>query len=305
MEECIKEIDGIRVDGYVIFKSKEDQVKLKYPGEKEEGISFHHGKFIMRLREKARSSINVTCLEGNCVDLIKCPVTDRYIGVVAKPKISGVKTSYYAPLTIIADGCFSSFRKTFVSKATISKSNFVGLLLKNCALPHPNYGHVILAQPCPILLYQIGTSDTRMLVDIPNPMPKISNGDMNTYLEEQIGPQLPESVQPSFYEALKIERIRSMPCSWLPATKNDTEGAIILGDAQNMRHPLTGGGMTVALWDVVHLRDILSTQTDLTRADLVMTALEELHWRRKKLSTVVNILANALYELFSAGNGNS
>jgi squalene monooxygenase len=36
-----------------------------------------------------------------------------------------------------------------------------------------------------------------------------------------------------------------------------TIGAILLGDAFNMRHPLTGGGMTVVLNDVILLREML------------------------------------------------
>ena len=35
-------------------------------------------------------------------------------------------------------------------------------------------------------------------------------------------------------------------------------GALLLGDSFNMRHPLTGGGMTVGLTDVVALRDRLA-----------------------------------------------
>ncbi len=177
------------------------------------------------------------------------------------------------------------------------------LVLKDCDLPHSNHGHVILAKPSPALLYQIGTHDTRFLVDIPNPLPKSSTGELQSYLLDSVGPQLPASVRPSFERALQEDRIRSMPCCWLPATKNQSVGAIALGDAQNMRHPLTGGGMTVAFWDVVYLTELLKDIPDLNDRDLVHKKLQQLHWKRKSLSSVINILANALYELFSAGSG--
>ena len=48
-----------------------------------------------------------------------------------------------------------------------------------------------------------------------------------------------------------------MPNSWLPPSTNRTPGMVILGDAMNMRHPLTGGGMTVAFNDVVLLRGVV------------------------------------------------
>ena len=42
-------------------------------------------------------------------------------------------------------------------------------------------------------------------------------------------------------EAVDKERLRSMPNGFLPPSMNRCEGVIMLGDAMNMRHPLTGG----------------------------------------------------------------
>lgn len=40
-------------------------------------------------------------------------------------------------------------------------------------------------------------------------------------------------------------------------------GVLLLGDAYNMRHPLTGGGMSVALNDVIIWRSLLKNIPDL------------------------------------------
>lgn len=40
-------------------------------------------------------------------------------------------------------------------------------------------------------------------------------------------------------------------------------GVLLLGDAYNMRHPLTGGGMSVALNDVMIWRSLLQNIPDL------------------------------------------
>lgn len=62
----------------------------------------------------------------------------------------------FAPLIFLCDGCFSNFRKQLVSEqVNVTGSNFVGIILENCKLPFPNYGHVILADPGPILSYQV------------------------------------------------------------------------------------------------------------------------------------------------------
>ncbi len=93
-----------------------------------------------------------------------------------------------------------------------------------------------------------------------------------------------------------------MPNSFLAPSKNKLHGAIVLGDAMNMRHPLTGGGMTVALWDVYHMTNLLALE-DLNNTSRVKSKLSQLHWKRKSRSSVINILAHGLYSLFSAGDG--
>ena len=40
-------------------------------------------------------------------------------------------------------------------------SFFVGLILRGCSLPWPNYGHVVLARPSPILFYPISSTEVR------------------------------------------------------------------------------------------------------------------------------------------------
>ncbi|RKO89480.1 squalene epoxidase-domain-containing protein [Blyttiomyces helicus] len=308
LEGCLEGIDAITCNGYAVFYPNEE-VLLPYPLDKShnEGKSFHHGRFVSNLRKAAKESPNVTALEGTVSSLITCPVSDRVLGVSFSQKNAdgeSASQNAYAPLTIVADGCFSKFRKEYITKDVTCSSNFVGFVLTDCPLPHPNHGHVVLAKPSPILLYQIGTHDTRILVDIPGKLPSVSNGDLKKYMMDVVGPQLPKAVQPSFLKAIESDRPRSMPNSWLPPSTNRREGVILLGDAMNMRHPLTGGGMTVALWDVIHLRKALARDVvpDLGESTRVMAQMVKLHWKRKPLASVVNILAQALYKLFSAGD---
>lgn len=76
----------------------------------------------------------------------------------------------------------------------------------------------------------------------------------------------------------------------------------MLGDAMNMRHPLTGGGMTVGLNDVVLLSELLSPEKvpKLENTKMVLAQMSTFHWRRKDITAVINILAQALYALFAA-----
>ena len=70
-------------------------------------------------------------------------------------------------------------------------SCFVGLVLENCQLPFANHGHVILADPSPILFYSISSTEVRCLVDVPGQkLPSVANGEMANYLKTVVAPQV-------------------------------------------------------------------------------------------------------------------
>ncbi|KAI9140932.1 squalene epoxidase-domain-containing protein [Paraphysoderma sedebokerense] len=321
LANCTSNIDAIDVHGYTIFNHN-DTCQLTYPenddGTKPIGKSFHHGRFIMALRESCKKIANVTILEATVTDLIKDSSSDCVIGVSSTRKIketedeafssidtASIDMKFHAPITVVADGCFSKFRKEYITATPKTRSHFVGFILDDCPLPYPNYGHVILANPSPVLMYQIGTHDTRVLVDVPGKIPSAKDGGLKRYMEQVVSPQIPTVIRSSFLKALTNQRLRVMPNSFLRPTKQTNAGVIFLGDSQNMRHPLTGGGMTVALSDVVLLRSLLSTSRFSTfegKQDEIVQVCKQWYWKRKGLSSVVNILAMALYDLFSAGD---
>lgn len=318
LEECLEEIDSVRVKGYEVIYYGHG-VEIPYPenagdaeagsqatteGQKNrpEGRSFHHGRFIRRLREVAMREENISVVESTVTDVVKCGHTDQIVGVQCLTK--GEKDVYFGQLTVLADGYASKFRKQYIPRTVVSKSRFWGLELIDADLPRPLHGHVILGSGAPVLLYQIGTRETRALVDVPEGLESASakNGGVKDHLRNVVLPSLPESVKPSFERALAEGKLRSMPNSFLPPSVNRVPGMVILGDAMNMRHPLTGGGMTVAFNDVVLLRDLLNPDIVPEMGDtrVVLKQMERFHWRRKNLTSVINILAQALYSLFAA-----
>lgn len=359
---------------------------------RKEGRSFHHGRFIDSLRRKviaaskeqqqAAGSPHVRVMEATVKNLIACESSGRIIGVSASVKPQqqqsgdageeAVTRNFYAPLTVVADGCFSKFRSTTGSTVTVSapasaatsaaesdgeepaapalavvsssqqsaaagpsrssttslrrrrvrhepvakvatRSHFVGLILDNVPLPRPHHGTVCLTPSGPVLLYQIAdkANETRMLIDVKVPagskLPSVGDGSLKRHLEEHYLPHLPEAFLPSIQHALDTQRLRTMPNSFLPpkmqGRRGAREGVVMVGDSWNMRHPLTGGGMTVALSDAVLLAGYLRRDTeldDLHDWETIRHRLQEWHWRRKNLSGVVNVLSIALYDLFGA-----
>ncbi|PWZ07250.1 Squalene monooxygenase [Zea mays] len=270
LQDCVEEIDAQRVLGYALFKDGRN-TKLAYPLEKFHsdvaGRSFHNG--------------SVQLEQGTVTSLLEENGTVK--GVQYKTK-SGEELKAYAPLTIVD-----------------VPSCFVGLVLENCQLPHPNHGHVILANPSPILFYPISSTEVRCLVDVPGQkVPSIASGEMANYLKTVVAPQIPPEIYDSFIAAIDKGSIRTMPNRSMPAAPLPTPGALLMGDAFNMRHPLTGGGMTVALSDIVVLRNLLKPLRNLHDASSLCKYLESFYTLRKPVASTINTLAGALYKVFSA-----
>ncbi|KAJ4845179.1 Squalene epoxidase 1 [Turnera subulata] len=301
LEDCVGDIDAQRVLGYALFMDGK-RTRLSYPLEKFHsdvaGRSFHNGRFIQRMREKASTLPNVRLEQGTVTSLIEEKGTIK--GVTYKTK-AGDELTALAPLTIVCDGCFSNLRRSLCDPKVDVPSCFVGLVLENCQLPFPNHGHVVVAEPSPILFYQISSTEVRCLVDVPGQkVPSISNGEMVKYLKTVVAPQVPPEIYESFVAAVDKGNIRTMPNRSMPASPHPTPGALLMGDAFNMRHPLTGGGMTVALSDIVLLRNLLRPLRNMDDAPTLCKYLESFYTLRKPVASTINTLAGALYKVFSA-----
>ncbi|XP_004485653.1 squalene monooxygenase SE1-like isoform X2 [Cicer arietinum] len=303
LEDCVDEIDAQKVFGYALYKDGKN-TKLSYPLKKfnvdVSGRSFHNGRFIQRMRDKASSLQNVKLEQGTVTSLIE--ENGIIKGVYYKTK-NGQELTTKAPLTIVCDGCFSNLRRSLCNSKVEVPSHFVGLVLENCNLPYANHGHVILGDPSLILFYPISSTEIRCLVDVSGQkLPSLGNGDMTHYLKTVVVPQVPEELQCSFVEAIDKGNIRSMPNRSMAACPYPKPGALLMGDAFNMRHPLTGGGMTVALSDIVLLRDLLRPLHHLHHASALCKYLESFYTLRKPVASTINTLAGALYKVFCASS---
>jgi squalene monooxygenase len=202
-----------------------------------------------------------------------------------------------ARLTIACDGCASTLRKRVSRDSSVSVySRFVGLVLHIDRLPFPAHGHVVLADPAPILFYPISSSEVRCLVDIPSTV----RTPIGEHMLHQLAPQVPEPLRAAFIKAVLAGGFKAMPNRVMADAPAVIPGAVLLGDSFNMRHPLTGGGMTVALSDVALIRELLRTVPNFGDLPAVDLALKTFYKRRKSLSSTINILANALYSVFCA-----
>ncbi|KAL2322420.1 hypothetical protein Fmac_026799 [Flemingia macrophylla] len=302
LEDCVEQIDAQRMLGNVIFKD-EKKTKLQYPLEKFSydvaGRAFHNGRFIQRMREKASALENVRMEQGTVTSLLKQD-NKSIIGVQYKTK-DGQELKAYAPLTVVCDGGFSKLRQSLCHPKVKVLSYFVCLILENCQLPFEKYGHIILADPSPIFFFRISNTMVRCTVDVPGQ--KIPPDGMANYLKTMVASQIPRELRSAFISAIDRGTIKIMPVSSMPADPYPTTpGALLLGDAFNMRHAWLGGGMTVALSDIVVLRDLLKPICDLNDSTSLCNHLESFYILRKPMASTINTLSDALYKVISVSS---
>jgi len=379
LDDCVKDyIDAVKVEGYVIIDptiiaadGKAIKQILKYPqndpttsseyfgfisnSAKDKnpplGRSFHHGKFVQRLREKAMKHPSINVIEGTVTKLLEEKGNSEVIVGVeykvtvkstksdtnttdvdqlvtpAEQKTSNKSTTHqlYSKLTLVADGIWSSQRRHLSPSTVKNSDNWVGLIVSHDSMqspiPYPLHGHVILTEPSPCLIYQISSTETRVLVDVKGSLPSIQDGSMEKFMKEKIAPQMPEEFRGAFIEAVtpgnpRSSEYKSMPSKFFGAANSLKKGAYLIGDALNMRNPLTGGGMTVCIRDSEFLAYCFS-DIDLTKfgddknstntiADLHEILAQRYSYflsKRVDYAGTINVLACALHGVFSTPGG--
>jgi squalene monooxygenase len=305
LEDCLEGIDAQRVNGYVMYKQGE-QASLLYPtdthGPDVAGRSFHNGRFVQKLRLRAAAVPQVCMRQGTVKRLVSADGEEWREGTVVAGvayRRAGEDSDRVAraSLTVVCDGMYSTLRNGLSTPDIKLPSYFVGLILSGCRLPVAHQACVVLANPSPILFYPISTAEVRCLVDVPGlKLPSVQTGAMAEHLRS-LAEQVPEVLREAYLEAVEKGAFRSMQNKLMAAQPLHQAGALLLGDAFNMRHPLTGGGMTVALHDTKLLCDMLGGPLDL--ADPVLTAKQTYAYytRRKPWAATINTLANALYKV--------
>lgn len=279
-------------------------LRLDYPkdpatGKTLEGRAFHNGRLLMSLRDAVRRQPSAELRQGSVTALLE-DETGRVTGVSYKTS-SGEQRSVTAPLTVVCDGLFSSLRKTLTTNTFQVRSRFLGLVLKDVDYPLAEGGNVILAEPTPILLYPISSNEGRMLIDFPGDIPTNEDGALTRHLLTHTMQQLPACARPSFERAVKEGAFKAMPNRQLSARPVARPGTLLIGDALNVRHPLTGGGMTVAFTDVQHVLDLCDARVrDWNDLRAIDRMVQEHYSTRSAPVAAINILADALYDVFGS-----
>eukprot|EP00002_Diphylleia_rotans_P039526 TRINITY_DN918_c0_g1_i4.p1 TRINITY_DN918_c0_g1~~TRINITY_DN918_c0_g1_i4.p1 ORF type:complete len:534 (+),score=139.58 TRINITY_DN918_c0_g1_i4:39-1640(+) len=300
LSECVEGIDSCHTRGYQIHH-KGEVTTIVYPddeGKMTVGRGFHHGRFIMNLRKALLKEPNITVVEATVKGIVE--EKGRVVGLKYRGTNDTEDQVFNADLTIVCDGSYSNLRRHVAPNAqTSSESAFVGFIVPVDCLPSesndPLYGHVLLTKEAIVLAYPISSTEVRLFVDVKNSVPA---GGVETYIREKVAPLIPEKLRNAMFAEMEAGRMRSRKTLVMPPQESKFKpGVFLLGDSFNCRHPLTGGGMTVAFSDCYQLAKALNG-VDFSDTMQMRSAFETFKEERKALSATINILAAGLYGVF-------
>ena len=295
--DLLEGFDAQTVDGYALIQD-DQKTTIPYPNH-HIGMGLHNGRFLQKIRASALANKSVTKIHGKALQLLE---NDRQeiIGVSYREELSSEIKSIHAPLTITSDGFFSNFRDDLSNNEKTVTSYFIGLILNNCDMPFPKHGHVFLSGPTPFICYPISSHEVRLLIDFPGELlPR--KALLQAHLDANVTPYIPEGMLSSYNQAIETGGFKVMPNHYMAAKPIARKGAVMLGDALNMRHPLTGGGLTAVFSDIQILSSHLLAMPDFYNTDLIHKKIEAYYRDRQSANANLNILANALYGVMSNG----
>jgi len=295
LRQLLDGFDAQPVDGYALLQGDE-KTTIPYP-QHYTGMGLHNGRFLQKIRSSALQNESVTQIHGKALQLLENE-SHEIIGVSYRESITSEIKSIHAPLTITSDGFFSNFREDLSNNEKTVTSYFIGLILKDCEMPFPKHGHVFLSGPTPFICYPISSHEVRLLIDFPGEqLPR--KQFLQAHLDANVTPYIPECMLNSYEQAMQAGGFKVMPNHYMAAKPIIRKGAVMLGDALNMRHPLTGGGLTAVFSDIQILSAHLLAMPDFSSIDLIHEKIEAYYRDRQHANANLNILANALYGVMS------
>ena len=293
-ESFLDNIDAQPVYGYdMIFEEKDSHIPYPNKNGEPSGYGFRNGAFLQNIRKHILAQNNITVIEGRVTELIE--KENVITGVSFLPKGAAKEEILRADLTIVTDGPMSKFRDELSNPHKKVNGHFLGLLLKNCELPYPNHGHMFMGNHPPFVIYPVTSNAWRILIDFKGEQAPKFGPDFKKFLLETFAGHIPQSARTSFVDAVDEGNFKMFPNHRLPAMPIKKAGAVLLGDSLNMRHPLTGGGMTAVFADVKNLGENLETVKDFSDKKAVSKAVQKYYDTRHLGTQTTNILADGLY----------
>jgi len=192
----------------------------------------------------------------------------------------------------VSDGRHSKLRSLIGAAEETRLLSFTAAVLTDpTPLPHEEYAHVFLGDWGPILAYALGSGAVRVCIDLPVDLGKGAS-QLRGFVSRACAPALPEPLRGALLDALEREAPELCATHAITTRRCTAPGVALVGDAAGCAHPLTAGGMTIAL------NDIATLARELDRSPSTDVALARYEARRYAFVRAREVLVEVLYDLF-------
>ena len=240
------------------------------------GLVCEHETLVERLRETVAAKPGIDYLVRARVREIE--------GESVAFSLNGASEQLTARRVVGADGRASAVRRSLgLSTGIEACSRMIGVVLDDVHLPLEGYGHLLLGGPGPILIYRVGDTRVRVIVDIP--LDHWAPGDPLGLLLDAYAGLVPETIRPAFVEALHAGKFHAAANGLRPRVTYGSPDRVLIGDAAGHYHPMTAMGMTLGFGDA-HTLAMSENFDDFANRRFLATRAPEL-------------LAMGLYEVFA------
>lgn len=259
--------------GFAFFSDDGTAPVLLPYAARERALAIEHSVLLSTLRQAIARTPRVTYVPHARVRSV-APGTVGY-------RVDGAAHEVHAGLVVGADGRNSAVRSSCYGprNAPPAVSHMAGLLVADAALPHEDYGHVLLGGPGPLLMYRVSERHVRLCLDVP-----VGSAVRSPEaLFHAFAPVLPHAMRGPFRDALEHDRVLWAANRLAARSHYGAPGVALVGDAVGTTHPLTAAGMTLGVLDALTLAEC---------GDVHAYAR-----RRARMSHVPEVLSRALYEV--------
>ena len=287
------ETDGlpgaIPIRGFQVFREEGGRaVELPYDVNLQSaphGNALEHGMIRATLQAAAARLPDVALWRG--VRVAEVDVSQR--GDVARVTIAsaGKRETVACRMVVGADGASSAIRRfAGIGHSRRNLSHISGYLVDAAALPTTGFGHIFMTRTAPVLAYETGDGQARVMFDR-----LLSSDETPAEHRRHAAALLPNRLRAAVDDAVAAQRGLSFVSADVFVDTVGKGRLVLVGDAAGSCHPLTASGISVAIGDAARLRQALrDTAGDVERAIKVYAQ------RRRRSQRARRLLASALHE---------
>ena len=278
----LEEAGGVPVNGFAVLPGPHVLPYKDVPGLTTQGLAIEHTTMAETLLDAVSKLPHVTLWRGARITGLDLSKTAHATVTVSH---EGSEDQLHTQLLVAADGRSSHLRgMAGIRHKQKQLSSMVGYTLKHSRLPQPGFGHVFSGGPSPVLAYELGNGDTRIMFDVPDPEQSKAGLDA-----------LPRVLRRDVEEAMQTQTpLRAANYSVIPEAV--IKGRMVcVGDAGGCCHPLTATGLSACVRDAMLLQKALrETASHIPKALRRYVRLREGPQRTRLIS------AKVLYDVFRA-----